>query len=227
MSPCILTTAPSDCTSGGATYMQWRIQDFPEEGAPTPQGGAPTHDLAKFSQKLHEIERIWTPRGGRASKILLCRSATDMFWIKLLDAQRGPILSTQDWSDPREGIRIMGENDGKLKVTIFRQGTTSNRFKGEVLDFNSYIGSWLHVAVVSHSDPRFEIYFNGMKQIVTQGTQYSTSGSSSVTLEPKMRMKLGAQYVTFSNTIKTKNMILDNLMLFDKPLTQADIVTCA
>ena len=47
--------------------MQWRIQDFPEEGAPTPQGGAPTYDFAKFSQKLHEIERIWAPRGGRAS----------------------------------------------------------------------------------------------------------------------------------------------------------------
>ena len=43
---------------------QWRIQDFPEEGAPTPRGGAPTYDFAKFSQKLHEIERIWTPRGG-------------------------------------------------------------------------------------------------------------------------------------------------------------------
>ena len=58
-------------------HSQWRIQDFPEEGAPTLQGGAPTYDFAKFSQKLHEIERIWTPRGGRASKILLCRSATD------------------------------------------------------------------------------------------------------------------------------------------------------
>ena len=44
---------------------QWRIQDFPEEGAPTPRG-APTYDFAKFSQKLHEIERIWIP-WGRAS----------------------------------------------------------------------------------------------------------------------------------------------------------------
>ena len=34
--------------------LQWRIQDFPEEGAPT-------YDFAKISQKLHEIERIWTP----------------------------------------------------------------------------------------------------------------------------------------------------------------------
>ena len=47
--------------------QQWRIQDFPEEGAPTPRGGgAPTYEFAKFSQKMHEIERIWT--GGRPSR---------------------------------------------------------------------------------------------------------------------------------------------------------------
>ena len=27
-------------------------------------GGAPTYDFAKISRKLHEVERIWTPRGG-------------------------------------------------------------------------------------------------------------------------------------------------------------------
>ena len=32
---------------------------FPQGGGANP-GGA-THDFAKFSQKLHEIERIWTP----------------------------------------------------------------------------------------------------------------------------------------------------------------------
>ena len=31
-------------------------------------GGAPTYNFAKFSQKLHEIERIWTPRGGAHPK---------------------------------------------------------------------------------------------------------------------------------------------------------------
>ena len=36
---------------------QWRIQDFPEEGAPT-------YEFVEFSQKLHEIERIWTPQGA-------------------------------------------------------------------------------------------------------------------------------------------------------------------
>ena len=48
---------------------------FPRgEGANSP-GGAPTYDFAKFSRKLHEIERIWSGGGG-ASKILRCRSAT-------------------------------------------------------------------------------------------------------------------------------------------------------
>ena len=49
---------------------------LPKVGAPTLGGGVPTYDFAKFSQKLHEIERIWT-RGG-TSKILLCRFATEL-----------------------------------------------------------------------------------------------------------------------------------------------------
>ena len=54
---------------------------FPRGGGTnSPGGGAPTYDFAKFSQKLHEIERIWAPGGGgRASKILLCRSATGVY----------------------------------------------------------------------------------------------------------------------------------------------------
>ena len=54
--------------------QQWRIQDFPQVGAPTLGGGGGAN--IRFCQnfpKLHEIERIWTPG---ASKILLCRSVT-------------------------------------------------------------------------------------------------------------------------------------------------------
>ena len=48
---------------------------FPQGGdANSP--GAPTYDFAKFSQKLHEIERIWIPRGRRVPRARL-RSATD------------------------------------------------------------------------------------------------------------------------------------------------------
>ena len=60
-------------------YVQQRLleadPDFPRRGRQLSRG-APTYHFAKFSQKLHEIERIWTGGVGRASKILLCRSAT-------------------------------------------------------------------------------------------------------------------------------------------------------
>ena len=36
---------------------------FPRGGGANPRGGA-TYDFAKISQKLHEIERIWTPNVG-------------------------------------------------------------------------------------------------------------------------------------------------------------------
>ena len=37
---------------------------FPQGGGANSPGGVPTYDFAKFFQKLHEIERIWAPRGG-------------------------------------------------------------------------------------------------------------------------------------------------------------------
>ena len=54
---------------------QWRIQDFPEEGAPTLRGGGATHDFAKISRKLHEIERIGCSGGGRGLPLELLRYA--------------------------------------------------------------------------------------------------------------------------------------------------------
>ena len=41
---------------------------FPRGGGANSLGGAPTYDFAKFSQKLHEIERILTPGGGTRPK---------------------------------------------------------------------------------------------------------------------------------------------------------------
>ena len=46
----------TEFTSGGSRISPRRGRQLPR--------GAPTYDFAKFSQKLHEIERIWTPGGG-------------------------------------------------------------------------------------------------------------------------------------------------------------------
>ena len=163
MVPCILTTAPSDCTNGGATYM---------------------------------------------------------FWIKQLNGEKGAIVTSPDWGPVREGIRISASNDGKLKAAIFREGVTLNRFHGRVSGFNNHLNSWLHVAIIWYKDPRFEIFFNGRLKTVTQDINYA---SSSITNEAQMRMKLGVEYITRNTDVKTRNMIIDNLIFCDRPLTQADI----
>ena len=63
---------------------QWRIQDFPERGAPTLKG-ALTYYLPNFSQKLHENEEILA--GGGAHP--WCPTPLDMpLWIDV-----DPVLS--------------------------------------------------------------------------------------------------------------------------------------
>ena len=44
--------------------LQWWIQDFPEEGAPTIKVGTPTYYIAQLPQKLHENEKKMDPEGG-------------------------------------------------------------------------------------------------------------------------------------------------------------------
>ena len=62
--------------------IQWRIQDFPEEGAPTLKEAI---IWPFFSQKLHEIERIWTPPGGAHPwRPLPLRSANDIDLYKII-----------------------------------------------------------------------------------------------------------------------------------------------
>ena len=54
--------------------VQWRIQDFPEVGAPTIQG-APTYDFSKFSQKIG-------PRGRARTKF--CYADPPLLFLILL-----------------------------------------------------------------------------------------------------------------------------------------------
>ena len=50
--------------SGGSRISPRRGRQLSKGGR-----GAPTYDFAKFSQKLHDIERIWTPRGGGGARV--------------------------------------------------------------------------------------------------------------------------------------------------------------
>ena len=45
---------------------QWRIQDFPKEGAPTPRGGRQPMIFSIFAENCMKMKKFWPP-GGRAS----------------------------------------------------------------------------------------------------------------------------------------------------------------
>ena len=50
---------------------QWRIQDFPEEGTPTPRGGGRQHTiLPKFLKNCMKLKEFGPP-GARPSRPLL------------------------------------------------------------------------------------------------------------------------------------------------------------
>ena len=53
--------------------MQWRIQDFPEKGAPTPLGGRQHTILPKFPKNCMKLKEFGP---GDACKILVRRSVT-------------------------------------------------------------------------------------------------------------------------------------------------------
>ena len=57
--------------------MQWRIQDFPEEGAPTPQGGRQHTNLSNFPKNCMKLKEFGPPGGARVPCAPL-RSATAM-----------------------------------------------------------------------------------------------------------------------------------------------------
>ena len=46
-------------------WWQWRIQDFPEEGAPTPRGGRQNTILPNFPKNCMKLKEFGPP-GGRA-----------------------------------------------------------------------------------------------------------------------------------------------------------------
>ena len=66
-SPCHTThdaIGQSQVTWNPLSYVSGGSRISPRRGRQL-SGGAPTYNFAKFSQKLHEIERTWTPGGAR------------------------------------------------------------------------------------------------------------------------------------------------------------------
>ena len=80
---------------------QWRIQDFPEEGAVTPKGIFTNLLFAQFSPKTAGKWRNFGPEGGRGNRVPRVpplRSATE--WLK---DDLYPSLSHKSLADPGFG----------------------------------------------------------------------------------------------------------------------------
>ena len=76
---CEILDPPKTAFSGGSRISpRWGANPL----------GEPMYDFVKFSQKLHEIERIWTRRGEFASKVFLCRSATGIVYLSAISFYR-------------------------------------------------------------------------------------------------------------------------------------------
>ena len=69
---------------------QWRIQDFPEDGAPTPEGGN-----ILFNQFSHEfcmnMKKFWSRGGGHAPRLQPRSTTTEV--IYLVNLSRSKVIS--------------------------------------------------------------------------------------------------------------------------------------
>ena len=143
--------------------------------------------------------------------------ATYMFWFKQLGTTTGGILTTLDWSPAREGIRFSLVQQKKLQIAIFREGATLNRFEKTVSGLDAYYGTWVHITVVWMTEPRYVVYYNGVMKADLPGDY----GSSSSVSPARLRMKIGSQYIQHGGS--SASMVMDSLMVHDRPLSQSEI----
>ena len=91
------------CTIRPSSQKSVADPGFPRRGGrQPPRWGCQPTILPNFYRKLHENERIWTPRGGRASLAPPLRSAnensrqkTQKYWKFFIKKKRYIILNTQ------------------------------------------------------------------------------------------------------------------------------------
>ena len=62
--PCPLHTPLCPTTTYVFRWLQWQIQDFPKEGAPTPHGGCQHTILPKFPKNCMKLKEFGPPRGA-------------------------------------------------------------------------------------------------------------------------------------------------------------------
>ena len=155
--------------------------------------------------------------------------ATYMFWMKLFDntgftnvyVTRATIISTANQCQ-NEGYKLRPTH-----INIVRMGATT--LIPWVYSMESIVGEWTHVALVWRVDPdisinkgTFELYFNGISQSVSTVLGFSLVSICDEIGASLNKMVVGRESVD-SYSGRSPNMIFDELVMCDRPLTQTEI----
>ena len=145
------------------TTAQWRIQDFPGEGALTPKGRTPTYYLANFPRKLLENEQIL---GQRVGSLAPPRSATAVsgwnLWKCCIDHMRMLFISSLHqlhikryppsvcWLVPW----ILGKLNGNIGGRIYEQPLADGQETDRWNSSESYrLRNWYWAVPLQHLQP--------------------------------------------------------------------------
>ncbi len=146
--------------------------------------------------------------------------ATYIFWIKLLDENKGPVLTTMDWTSKREGFRISVYKGGRLKLDVFKFGSGLNYLEAEsdpVL--HEKINMWQQIVVVFYAIPMVLFKIDGVTR--SRSPVYS---SSATTYKARLEMVIGRKWVHHQSSIAIpRHMEFDELCVFDWPLNNDEL----
>lgn len=149
--------------------------------------------------------------------------ATYMFWIKQIDyPEEGVIVSTLDPN--KEGFKVKVDGTGKLTYymnVLSSQTILTGYTSVSGLDMAQYINSWVHLALIKHNDNfGLKVFVNGTEiSVVAEPPR----GGPAVYIGDAMNLALGKEFVTIDSPFPPKDMILDELILCNKPLSQGEI----
>ena len=144
--------------------------------------------------------------------------ATFMFWIKLMDDNAGTVMTTRK-NESTGGWTIWINENGRL-VHKIAYSVEPRPHKGFAFSFQHFTNIWVHVALVKLNDNFWmNVYQNGSKVPVTNEQEDITT-----TVDDYVEtLALGKVFVSVSAQWRAKNMILDEIILCNKPLSKEEI----
>ncbi len=149
--------------------------------------------------------------------------ATYMFWMKPLDDVHGVILSTMK-NQGNGGVIFWVNVSGEFSYRITQSGLAPTMLRGKINNFDQLTNSWVHMTLVkSNYNPTLKIYQNGTEVPVSNSPEIPIPFEIPVERDPLEAVALGKAFVSASSPQPPKNMILDELILCEKALSEGEV----